>query len=103
MTGIQTIQISIQVSEATYNALMEEIRLRGVSLEEWIRLHLPNGRAEQDDHAEEREETIGARLERKGLIGIIDSSKPDPDSPPIHTPFGQLLVEKYRKQGLIIP
>jgi hypothetical protein len=99
MTGTQTIQIS----EATYNALMEEIRLRGVTLEEWIRLHIPNGRTEQGDHAEEREESIGERLERKGLVGMIDSSKPDPDSPPTHTPFGQLLIEKYRKQGLIIP
>lgn len=52
---------------------------------------------------EETGETIGERLERKGLIGIIDSSIPDPDSPPIHTPFGQLLIEKFRKQGLRIP
>ncbi len=100
MTGTRTIQIS----EATYNALMEEIRLCGVSLEEWIRLHLPNGRPEQNGQVEEREETIGARLERKGLIGIIDSSQPiDPASPPIRTPLFDIIAEKLRKQGLIIP
>jgi hypothetical protein len=100
MTGTQTIQIS----EATYDALMEEIRSRGLSIEEWIWLHLPNGSAEQNGHAPETEETIGERLERKGLIGVIDSSQPiDPSSPPVRTPFFEIIAEKLRKQGLIIP
>lgn len=94
MTGTQT----IQVSEATYNALMEEANALGVTPEEWIRLYLPT-----NGNTEESGETIGERLERKGLIGIIDSSQPNPDLPPIHTPFGPLLVEKFSKQGLNLP
>jgi hypothetical protein len=100
MTGTQTIQIS----EATYNALMEEIRLRGVSLEEWIQSHLPESPSEQNGHMEKTEETIGERLERKGLIGLVDSSQPiDPSSPPVRTPLFEIIAEKLRKQGLIIP
>jgi hypothetical protein len=78
--------------------------LRGVSLEEWIRLHLPNGHPEQNGQVEESEETIGARLERKRLIGIIDSSQPDdPTSPPHRSPLYYILAEKFRKQGLKLP
>ena len=32
------------------------------------------------------------------LIGSVDSSVPDPDSPPIHTDFGQHLLEEHQKQ-----
>lgn len=89
---------TIELTEATYNALREEARRRGITPEEWIRSYLPlNG------HQEERDETMGERLERLGLIGMIDSSQPDPDSPPRHTEFGRLLAEKFRKQGLRIP
>lgn len=34
----------------------------------------------------------------QAFIGAIDSSVPDPDSPPIHTAFGQHLLEEHRKQ-----
>ena len=89
---------TIELTEITYNELIEEVRTRGITPEEWIRSYLPlNG------HQEESEETVGERLERLGLIGMIDSSQPDPASPPRHTEFGRLLVEKFRKQGLRIP
>ncbi len=46
MTGTQTIQIS----EATYQALMEEIRLRGVTLEEFLQsVLLVNGQPEKNE------------------------------------------------------
>jgi hypothetical protein len=46
MTGTQTIQIS----EATYQALMEEIRLRGVTLEEFLKSFLlANGHSEKNE------------------------------------------------------
>ena len=95
MTGTQT----IQVSETTYQALMEEIRLRGVTLEEFLKSVLPlNGAVEESG------ETIGERLERKGLIGIIDSSQPpDPSSPPQRGLLFDLIADKLGKQGLIIP
>ncbi len=34
----------------------------------------------------------------KGLLGAVDSSVLNPDSPPIHTEFGQYLLEEYEKQ-----
>ncbi len=33
------------------------------------------------------------------LVGSVDSSIPDPDSPPRHTAFGQYLLEKHRRQA----
>lgn len=67
-----------------------EISARGITVDEWIRLYLPPGGRADDD-----EETIGKRLERKGLIGIIDSSQPiDPASPPIF----DLRADKLQKQ-----
>ncbi|MDQ3012650.1 MAG: hypothetical protein M3X11_18315 [Acidobacteriota bacterium] len=90
---------TIELTEITYNELIEEVRTRGITPEEWIRSYLPlNG------HQEESEETVGERLERLGLIGMIDSSQPDdPDSPPNRSLMYQLIAEKYRKQGLKLP
>jgi hypothetical protein len=51
----------IEISEAVYNALIEEISARGITVDEWIRLYLPPG-----DRAEDGEETIGEGLEQKG-------------------------------------
>ena len=39
----------------------------------------------------------------KDFIGSIDSSIIDPDAKPHKTAFGELLVEKYKKQGLRLP
>jgi hypothetical protein len=87
---------TIEISEAVYNALMEEISARGITVDEWIRLSLPPGGRTDDG-----EETVGERLERKGLIGIIDSSQPiDPASPPHRPPIFDLIAGKLQKQGL---
>lgn len=34
----------------------------------------------------------------KEFIGAINSNMPDPSSPPIHTAFGQHLLEEHRRQ-----
>ena len=34
----------------------------------------------------------------KDLLGSVDSSEPDADSMPIHTDFGQHLLEEYQQQ-----
>jgi hypothetical protein len=39
----------------------------------------------------------------KDFIGKIDSSVPDPFAKPHKTAFGELLVEKHRKQELRLP
>jgi hypothetical protein len=89
----------IEISESVYNKLMEEISARGITVDEWIRFRLPPG-----DRAEDGEETIGERLEQKGLIGIVDSSQPiDPASPPHRPPIFDLIADKLQKQGLKVP
>jgi len=95
MSETQTIEISQEV----YKALMAEVELRGMTIEEFLKSFL----LQITNQIEQSDKTIGERLERKGLIGSIDSSIPDPSSPPIHSPFGQLLIEKFRKQGLNFP
>lgn len=37
------------------------------------------------------------------LVGSVDSSIPDPASPPRHTAFGQYLLEKHRRQAENLP
>ncbi len=39
----------------------------------------------------------------KDFIGKIDSSSSDPSVKPHKTAFGELLLEKYKKQGLDLP
>ena len=39
----------------------------------------------------------------KDFIGKIDSSIPDSSVKPHKTAFGELLLEKYKKQGLDLP
>lgn len=98
MTSTQTIQIS----EATYNALMEESSRRGITPEELIRSVLPATDLPSDLPEDTR--TVGEILRAEGLIGAIDSSQPnDPDSPPQRPPLYYLLAEKFRKQGLKLP
>jgi hypothetical protein len=85
----------IEISKATYDTLIEETRAGGITVEDWIRSYLP-----ANSQAEESEGAIGERLERNGLIGIIDSSQPeDPASPPYRPPIYYLIVEKLRKPG----
>ncbi len=34
----------------------------------------------------------------KGLLGAVDSNVPNPDSPPIHTEFGEYLAKKHEDE-----
>jgi hypothetical protein len=80
---------TIQLSQATFQELMEAAKRRGLTPEEWIRSYLPT----QEDTVSG--ETLGERLTRKGLIGLIDSSQPDPASLPQfgRSPSGLLIIE----------
>ena len=98
---------------AILQSLAERAHAAGATAEEYARALIEQGLALETEQREailplhgqdeESDETAGERLERLGLIGMIDSSQPDPDSPPRHTEFGRLLAEKFRKQGLRIP
>ena len=74
--------------------------LNGLSLDDYLAriaalvpLHPSNG-----EWKAQEERPLAELLE--GLVGVIDSSAPDPDpsAQPRHTLFGKFLVEKFRKQ-----
>ena len=91
--------ILAEIKPETAERLTALAKAKGKSVDEYLNSLLPPAY----EHTE-GQETIGQRLQRKGLIGIIDSSQSeDPDSPPRHTAFGQLVAEKLRKQGLKLP
>jgi hypothetical protein len=87
-----------EMKQETAERLATLARARGKSVDDYLKSLLPSDPEETDD-----EETIGRRLARKSLIGLIDSSQPDPDSPPLDTPFGRILAEKFKKQWLTLP
>ena len=92
---LQVLQTAAKNQGLSLNGLLWKLTQNGLSVEP-LALGVEATETEQ-------QETIGERLERKGLIGMIDSSQPRPDSLPNKTAFGEILAEKYRKQGLVIP
>ncbi len=86
-----------EIKPETAQRLAELAKAQGESIDEYVRTLLPPS----NRNPEETLETIGLRLEQKGLIGVIDSSEPDdPASPPHRPPLYQQIADKYRKQGL---
>lgn len=99
--AMNTQMVTIQVDAATaaiIRALQEKADARGLTLDSLLR---PLVEEEVNGQQEMNERPLAELLE--GLIGVVDSSAPDPSSPPHHTQFGQLLTEEFRKQGLKFP
>jgi hypothetical protein len=92
-TQIVTIQIDAATA-AILGALREKAEARGQTLDSLLQ---PLVEEKTDAQPEMEERPLTELLE--GLIGLVDSSVPDPASPPHHTEFGRLLTEKFRKQG----
>lgn len=88
-----TIQIDA-VTAAILGVLREKAEARGQTLDSLLR---PLVEEKSDNQPNMQERPLAELLE--GLIGTVDSSVPDPTSPPHHTEFGRLLTEKFRKQG----
>ena len=92
--------ILTDIKPETARQLAEQAKAKGKSVDEYLKSLLPP----VEGHSDETQETIGERLERKGLIGMIDSAEPeDPASPPQRSPFYEVIAAKYRKQGLKLP
>jgi hypothetical protein len=92
--------ILTDIKPETARHLAEQAKANGKSVDEYLKSLLPPINGQTDD----AKETIGDRLERKGLIGILDSSEPaDPTSPPQRSPLYEVIAAKYRKQGLNLP
>jgi len=97
--------VQIEVREETAMRLQAIADALQLSLDDYLAriaalvpLHPANG-----ERKAQEERPLAELLE--GLVGVIDSSAPDPDpsAQPRHTLFGQLLIEKFRKQGLKLP
>jgi hypothetical protein len=93
------VKLQEQIAPDTAQAIIALASTHGQSVNDYLRSLLGlNGSppAKLDSDNEQDEKPLAELLE--GLTGVVDSSVPDPDSPPRHTDFGQHLLEKHRKQ-----
>ena len=95
---------TLQIDQTIFQLLEAKATAQGVSPDVFLRrlLERENGTSgyPQASHAETAapQRTPYQIAKTKGLLGAVDSSASDPDSPPIHTEFGQHLLEEYEKQ-----
>jgi hypothetical protein len=54
-----------------------------------------------DERLPKPERTLAEALE--GLVGVIDSREPAPSFPQKKSDWGEIITEKFRKQGLKLP
>ena len=97
---------TLEIDNALLQVLQTEASNQGLSLNGLLWKLTQNGLPVEpfplgiDATETEPEETIGERLERKGLVGMIDSSVPtsDPYAQPRHTEFGAYLAKKHEDE-----
>jgi hypothetical protein len=84
---------AIELPEDIFFAVLRLSELRGVSPAQWIASQIPLGLLQ-------RERPLAEAL--NGIVGGVDSSQePHPQGP--FSLVSDLVAEKFRKQGLIIP
>ena len=94
-----TVQINVKPETAV--KLEHIARTLGLSVDAWLDRISTSFIQPANDYLENSQETIGQRLERKGLLGIIDSSLlPDPESPPRRDALFDMIADKLKKQGI---
>jgi hypothetical protein len=115
-TGTVTIEID-QATAVVLQMLQAKAAAQGIPLDVFLRQFAEgeNGAATYTIQSEtaqlapdelgkdsiDSKETIGERLERKGLLGTIDSSEPDdPASPRQRDALFYLIADDLKKQGL---
>jgi hypothetical protein len=96
-----TIQIDVKPEIAI--KLQSIAQAMGLSIADYLEKVIVGSPWPTNDHLEDSKETIGQRLKRKGLLGIIDSSlPPDPDSPPRRDALFEMIADKLKKQGITV-
>lgn len=94
-----------EIAPDTAQAIIALASARGQSVNDYLRKLLGlngerNGDLSYDSTTQANVESDVTPYELiADLVGSVDSSIPDPDSPPRHTAFGQYLLEKHRKQA----
>jgi hypothetical protein len=85
---------TIEIPEDIFRGLLRLSELRGITPADWIASRIPSVFLQREERP--LDEVLN------GIIGAVDSSvEPRP-----HGPFSlvsDLIAEKFRKQGLIIP
>ena len=66
-----------------------------------VRLIVLESVAQNGSQTQPEESLLSEALE--GLVGIIDSREPAPSFPQKKSEWGEIITEKFRKQGLKIP
>ena len=95
---------TLEIDQTILQILEAKATAQGVSPDVFLRrlLEGENGTASypQTLHAEPATPQLTPYqiAKAKGLLGAVDSSILNPDSPSIHTEFGQHLLEEYEKQ-----
>ncbi len=93
-----------QIAPDIAQAIRTLASAHGQSVNDYLRnlLGLNTERRVELGSGEESEEKPLVEL-LQGLTGVVDSSVPDPASPPRLTDFGQHLLEKHLKQAENLP
>lgn len=94
-----TVQISVKQETAV--RLQSVAQRLGLTVDDYLERISANSFLPANDEQENDAETIGQRLERKGLLGIIDSSLPlEPDSSVRRDALFEMIAEKLKQQGI---
>jgi hypothetical protein len=95
---------TLELDSAVIQILRTKATAQGLSPEALLRklLESENGVNDhsQTSYAKSEQPTLTPYqiAQAKGLLGAVDSSVPNPDSPPIDTEFGRHLLAEYEKQ-----
>ena len=97
-----TVQISVK--QETAMRLQSVAQRLGLTVDDYLERITTSFFLPASDEQENCAETIGQRLERKGLLGSIDSSLPlEPDSPVRRGALFEMIAEKLKQQGITVP
>ena len=93
---------TLEIDQTILHALQAQASNQGLSLDALLRRIAENKNNEialsYDTDLKVTPLTPYQIAKAKGLLGAVDSSVSNLDSPPIHTEFGQHLLEEYTKQ-----
>lgn len=85
-----------QIAPEIIQALIAQADANGLTVNDYLARLL--GLANGYDHEKSETHTLTPYELIEDLIGAVDSSLPDPSSPPMHTEFGDYLTGKHMRE-----
>ena len=96
--------VQINVKQETAVKLQGVAQRLGLTVDDYLERITASLVLSANEEPENGAETIGQRLERKGLLGLIDSSLPlESDSPVRRDALFEMIAEKLKPQGITVP